>query len=74
MNARMAMVHLCVALAGAALLQGCGKRVADSAAPLAALMQERERMQGRRVGLILSGGNIDREVFADVLAGRTPAS
>ena len=44
------------------------------AAPLAALMQERERMQGRRVGLILSGGNIDREVFAEVLAGRTPPS
>ena len=42
------------------------------AAPLAALMQERERMQGKRVGLILSGGNIDREVFAEVLAGRTP--
>ena len=44
------------------------------AAPLAALMQERERMQGKRVGLILSGGNIDREVFAEVLAGRTPRS
>ena len=42
------------------------------AAPLAALMQERERMQGKRVGLILSGGNIDRDVFAEVLAGRTP--
>ena len=42
------------------------------AAPLAALMQERDRMQGRRVGLILSGGNIDREVFTEVLAGRTP--
>ena len=42
------------------------------AAPLAALMQERERMQGKRVGLILSGGNVDREVFAEVLAGRTP--
>lgn len=44
------------------------------AAPLAALMQERERMGGKRVGLILSGGNIDREVFAEVLAGRTPRS
>jgi threonine dehydratase len=44
------------------------------AAPLAALMQERERMRGKRVGLILSGGNIDREVFAEVLAGRTPRS
>ena len=43
------------------------------AAALAALLQERERMQGKRVGLILSGGNIDREVFADVLAGRHAA-
>jgi threonine dehydratase len=42
------------------------------AAPLAALRQERERMAGKRVALILSGGNIDREVFAEVLAGRTP--
>ena len=42
------------------------------AAALAALMQERDRMRGKRVGLILSGGNIDREMFAEVLAGRTP--
>jgi threonine dehydratase len=42
------------------------------AAPLAALMREREQMRGKRVGLILSGGNIDRELYAEVLAGRTP--
>jgi threonine dehydratase len=42
------------------------------AAALAALMQERVRMAGKRVGLILSGGNIDRAVLAEVLAGRTP--
>ena len=42
------------------------------AAALAALMQERDRMAGKRVALILSGGNIDRELFAEVLAGRTP--
>lgn len=42
------------------------------AAPLAALLSERERQRGRRVGLVLSGGNIDRDVFAEVLAGRTP--
>lgn len=42
------------------------------AAPLAALVRERERMQGKRVALVLSGGNVDREVFAEVLAGRTP--
>jgi len=43
------------------------------AAALAALMQERERMQGRRVGLVLSGQNIDRAWMRDVLAGGTPA-
>jgi len=43
------------------------------AAALAALLQERDRMRGKRVGLILSGGNIDREMFAEVLAGGTPA-
>jgi threonine dehydratase len=42
------------------------------AAALAGLLAERERWQGRRVGAILCGGNIDREVFAEVLAGRTP--
>jgi threonine dehydratase len=39
------------------------------AAPLAALLQERDRMAGRRVALILSGGNVDRDVFARILAG-----
>jgi threonine dehydratase len=37
------------------------------AAALAALLQERERMRGRRVALILSGGNVDREVFGKIL-------
>ena len=39
------------------------------AAPLAALMQERETMRGRKVGLILTGGNIDREIYLRVLGG-----
>ena len=37
------------------------------AAALAALLHERERMHGKRVGLILSGGNIDRTLFAAIL-------
>jgi threonine dehydratase len=37
------------------------------AAPLAALLKERETMAGKRVGLILSGGNIDRTVYQAVL-------
>jgi threonine dehydratase len=37
------------------------------AAPLAAALQERERLRGRKVGVVLSGGNVDREVYAEVL-------
>ncbi len=33
------------------------------AGPLAALLAEKEKMRGRKVGLILSGGNIDWELF-----------
>jgi threonine dehydratase len=42
------------------------------AAPLAALIKERARMRGRRVGLIMTGQNIDRAAMGDVLAGRVP--
>ncbi len=38
------------------------------AAPLAALLQERETLGGKRVGLILSGGNIDRALYLRALA------
>lgn len=38
------------------------------AAALAALLQERDRMAGRKVGVILSGGNIDRPVYRKILA------
>lgn len=39
------------------------------AAGLAALMQERTRQAGRRVAVVLSGANVDRAVYARVLAG-----
>jgi len=39
------------------------------AASFAALMQEKERMRGKRVGVVLCGGNVDADVFARVLAG-----
>ena len=39
------------------------------AAPLAALLCEREAMQGRKVGVILSGGNVDMEWLRPVIAG-----
>jgi threonine dehydratase len=44
------------------------------AAPLAALWKDRESMQGKRVALILSGGNIERVRFLQVLRGETPAA
>jgi len=43
------------------------------AAPLAALLKEKGRYAGKRVGLILSGGNIDMPVLAQILRGQTPA-
>ncbi len=43
-----------------------------AAAPLAALMKERDRMKGRRVGLVVTGQNINSPVMAKVLAGETP--
>ncbi|HTW68380.1 MAG TPA: threonine dehydratase [Acetobacteraceae bacterium] len=39
------------------LVEGAG------AAPLAALLSERDHMHGRRVGLVISGGNIDLALF-----------
>ncbi len=38
------------------------------AAAVAALLKEREAWSGKRVGVVLSGGNVDREVFARVMA------
>lgn len=40
------------------------------AASFAGLMLEREQMRGKRVGVVLCGGNVDAEVFAEVLRGR----
>ncbi len=42
------------------------------AAALAALLKESERYQGKRAGVILSGGNVDISIFAQVLRGQTP--
>ncbi|WP_117000813.1 threonine dehydratase [Desertimonas flava] len=33
---------------------------------------ERDRQRGRRVGVVLSGGNLDGPLLAEILAGRTP--
>jgi len=42
------------------------------AAPLAAALKERGRLAGKRVAVVQSGGNIDRALFAEILAERGP--
>lgn len=42
------------------------------AAALAALLQERDAMHGKVVGVMLTGGNVDADMFASVLRGETP--
>ncbi len=42
------------------------------AAPLAGLLQEKQIMQNKSVGVILCGGNIDSEVMGIILSGQTP--
>ena len=50
----------------------CTHNVAEGAgaAGVAAMAKERSRITGRKVAAILSGGNIDRDMLADVLARR----
>jgi threonine dehydratase len=43
------------------------------AAPLAALLKEKIRSAGKRIGLVLTGGNIDMPVLEKILRGETPA-
>lgn len=40
----------------------------SGAAGLAAVLQERESLKGQRVGIVISGCNVDRAMFAGVLA------
>ncbi|HTQ95716.1 MAG TPA: pyridoxal-phosphate dependent enzyme, partial [Candidatus Acidoferrum sp.] len=41
------------------------------AASLAAAIQEKEQLQGKRVAVIATGANVDRDVFARVLKNET---
>lgn len=43
------------------------------AAAYAALKQEAPAQQGQRVAVVMTGGNVDSDVLAAVLSGRTPA-
>jgi threonine dehydratase len=42
------------------------------AAPLAALLQERQKMARKNVAVVLSGGNLERARYLQVLSGITP--
>jgi threonine dehydratase len=44
------------------------------AAPLAALLKDQHRMQNKNVAVILSGGNIERSRYLQVLRGETPST
>jgi threonine dehydratase len=39
------------------------------AAAVAAILQERDGLRGKRVAAVLSGGNVDRTMLAEVLGG-----
>ena len=39
------------------------------AAAVAAALQEKSRIAGRKIAVVMSGGNVDRQVFASILAG-----
>ena len=43
------------------------------AAAVAALAKDKQRRAGAKLAVILSGGNIDRPLAAEVLAGATPS-
>ncbi|MEM6709191.1 MAG: threonine dehydratase [Pseudomonadota bacterium] len=42
------------------------------AAPVAAALQERAQLNDKRIACILCGGNIDTNIFAQILQGETP--
>ena len=43
-----------------------------AAAALAAILKDSARVSGRKIGVVLTGGNIDRSVFAKILANDAP--
>jgi threonine dehydratase len=57
-------------------MYGTTHNVAEGAgaAALAALQRETDRQRGRRVAVVLTGGNVDAPVFAEVLNGATPTA
>lgn len=53
----------------------CTHNVAEGAgaAALAALIREKDHNKGKPVGIILSGGNVDRGLYRTILSGETPS-
>ena len=72
--ARIVAVSDAEVAAAIRLYYGATHNLAEGAgaAPLAALLQERERMQGRKAAVILCGGNIDADWFLTVMQGGVP--
>jgi threonine dehydratase len=70
-------VERIVSVSEQAILEAMGFYLSDThnlaegagAAPLAALLQERASMTGKRVAVVLSGGNVDRALLRRVLEG-----
>jgi threonine dehydratase len=54
------------------LLYECTHNCAEGAgaASLAAVMKDRQELQGKSVAVVLSGGNVDRTIYASILAER----
>jgi threonine dehydratase len=42
------------------------------AAALAGALKEKSQIKGKRIGIVLTGGNVDTEMYAKVLAGELP--
>jgi threonine dehydratase len=43
------------------------------AVALAGALAERDRIAGRRVAVVVTGGNVDTDMHAEILSGRTPS-
>jgi threonine dehydratase len=54
------------------LIYSATHNIAEGAGAAACAAAAREDIKGNRVGIVLTGGNIDREWFATILAGGIP--
>lgn len=55
------------------LIYSATHNIAEGAGAAAVAAAAKDPQRGARVGAILTGGNIDRDWFAAILAGNTPA-